>query len=46
MEKQSEAYDTMWTIASSGNANLDLLQQLYDQYPNDFINIVFFYKMK
>lgn len=46
MEKQSEAYDTMWTIANSRNANLNLLQQLYDQYPNDFINIVFFYKMK
>lgn len=46
MEKQSEAYDAMWTIVNNGNANLDLLQQLYDQYPNDFINIVFFYTMK
>lgn len=46
LEEQSEAYDAMWTIVNSGNANLDLLQQLYDQYPNDFINIVFFYRMK
>lgn len=46
MEEQSEAYDAMWKIANSGNADLNLLQQLYDEYPNDFINIVFFYTIK
>lgn len=46
MEEQSKAYDEMWSIAGSGNADLNSLQRLYDEYPNDFINIVFFYQIK
>ncbi len=44
MEKQSEAYDSMWSIVNNENGDLNLLQQLYDEHPNDFIDIVFLYR--
>ncbi|SCZ03003.1 hypothetical protein [Alkaliphilus peptidifermentans] len=43
---QSEAYDEMWKIANKSDANLKLLQQLYDDYPNDFMTIVLLYDIQ
>lgn len=43
---QSEAYDVMWNLARSKNANLNLLQKLYDEYPNDFTTIVNLYNVE
>lgn len=46
LKNQSEAYDAIWNIINSGNANVQLMQNLYDLYPNDFVTILFYYKMK
>ncbi|MCG8500998.1 MAG: hypothetical protein MJB12_11400 [Firmicutes bacterium] len=43
---QSDAYDKMWKIASASGAKLDLLQELYDEYPNDFSTIVLLYEVQ
>ncbi|SKC70403.1 hypothetical protein [Maledivibacter halophilus] len=43
---QSEAYDEMWKIANKPKANLQLLQELYDEYPNDFMTIVLLYEVQ
>lgn len=43
---QSEAYDEMWQIANKPGANLKLLQELYDEYPNDFMTIVLLYEVQ
>jgi len=45
-QKQAVAYDIMWQIAQTDGANINLLQELYDQYPNDFITIVLVYSME
>jgi len=45
-KNQSEAYDNMWNIAKSSGAKLGLLQELYDEYPNDFMTIVLLYKVE
>ncbi len=42
---QSAAYDEMWKIANTSGANLKLLQDLYDDYPNDFMTIVLLYEV-
>lgn len=44
--KQSEAYDEMWNIANSQGADLELLQDLYDEYPSDFMTIVLLYHVE
>ncbi|SNS41072.1 hypothetical protein SAMN05446037_1009129 [Anaerovirgula multivorans] len=43
---QSEAYDEMWKIANKSGVNLKLLQELYDEYPNDFMTIVLLYEVQ
>lgn len=45
-QKQAAAYDRMWQLAQTNGANLRLLQELYDQYPNDFITIVLVYSIE
>lgn len=45
-QKQAAAYDRMWQLAQTDGANVRLLQELYDQYPNDFITIVLVYNME
>jgi len=45
-QKQAVAYDRMWQLARTDGSNIWLLQELYDQYPNDFITIVLVYNME
>lgn len=45
LQMESEAYDAMWDAVNSGNADKQLMQNLYDQYPDDFMTIMFYYNL-
>jgi uncharacterized protein YoxC len=41
---ESQAYDKMWTYINSKNANLALMQELIDEFPDDYVTVVFLYE--